>query len=67
MKKKKKQNFKNYISRLCWYKDKSIHVIYENMLRFLFIPSSFKIKPSFFVNFLGVWVLSIVSTVQWIN
>lgn len=25
--------------------DKSIHVIYENVLRFLFIPSSFKIKP----------------------
>lgn len=43
------KNFLNYLLQLYWYKDKSTHVIYENILKFLFILSGFKIKFNLFL------------------
>lgn len=63
---KGKQTFKVIFCDYVGVETNPIHVIYENVLRFLFIPSSFKIKP-FFMAFLGVGVLSVVSTAQWVN
>lgn len=44
-----KKFFKNYLLHLYWCKDKSIHVIYESILKFVFILSGFKIKVNLFL------------------